>query len=130
MFPLRRTGPQAAARAQRVMQAGEQPLVVEDPVEGGRGDQEVGRLVHLQLEEVAWRTATRRPGPRAGATPPPPCAPSRPRPARCPRGRRSANRRVTRPVPQPASIARSSPSSGMRSTTRRPQASCGSETRW
>ena len=46
-----------------------------------------------------------------------------------PRGRRVASSSVTRPVPHPASSTRSSPWSGSRSSTARPQRVCGSATR-
>ena len=46
-----------------------------------------------------------------------------------PRGRRSASRAVTRPLPQPASNTVSSPSSASRSSTCSAHATCGPETR-
>lgn len=47
-----------------------------------------------------------------------------------PRGRRASRSAVGPPVPQPRSATVSSPRSGSRSRTRRPQAPCGLATRW
>ena len=105
----RRTAPRAGRRsAQRGEQAREQPLVIEDPVEGGVGEDRVDRLGQLELEQVRddQLDPVAEPLPRelgdhrrrgVDADHPP-------------AGNPLEERRVTRPLPQPASSTVSSPS--------------------
>ncbi len=90
----------------RRVQAREQPLVVGDPVEGGRREDRVDGLVQLQLEQVDQRARRRPAGARARRRP---STARRRRRSRGPRGRRSINASVMRPEPQPASSTVSSP---------------------
>ena len=101
----------------------EEPVVVGDPVEGRGREDEVDRLVELQLGEVG--DAGSRRGRRAARAPSRPSPRSRRPRSRCPCGSRSSSSAVTRPEPQPASSAASSPRSSSRSSTSIPHSNCG-----
>ena len=100
-------GDDPAARAERRGQALEEPVVVGDPVEGGGREDRVDGLVQLQLEQVGDEHLDAR------AEPLPRLLDHR---GRAVDGDDVAARQplhsaaVTRPVPQPASSTRSSPS--------------------
>ena len=124
-----------AARPQDAMEVGEQPVVVGDPVEGGRGQHGVDRASARRgragdnSDRSAWTKLTLSP-----AVPRRACACSSidgeaSRATTWPRGSRASSSSVTRPVPQPASTTVSSPSSSRRSSTARPHRACGADTR-
>ena len=110
--------------AQRREQPVEEPLVIEDPVEGRVGEHGFDRPLELQVEEVGDAGArpgrrTRR-GSRARARS---STARRRRRSRCPLGSRSSRCRVTRPEPQPASSDGLVAAQVRRASTSRPHSS-------
>ena len=117
-------GDEPAAGLAALRAGGRRALVVGDPVERRGREDRVDRLVELELEQVATANASTRSPKRALACSTIACVPSTATHARrAARARSSAA--VTRPVPQPASSTRSSPSRSSRSSTSRPHAPAG-----
>jgi hypothetical protein len=103
-----------------------QAVLIVDPVQRGGREHEVDGLRGLEFEQVGGDEVTfesRLARDRAII------ASEASTPITRPRGRRSANSLVTRPVPHPASIAVSSPRSETLARNSRPDSSCMSEIR-
>ena len=115
---------QAPPGPQRPAQPGEEAVVVEDPVEGRGREDQVDRLFDFKLGEVGDQVGRAFAQPLARLAT---IASEASTASRLPAGRRSTSLSATRPDPQPASIAASSPRSSSRSSTSIPQLNWGSE---